>query len=129
MTAVFKNLDREQAAMYRWIRDTCDASTFTAITGQSGWIKMDTTEIDHAFREAYHRYSMPTTGERVVAAASLKAGILPTSLGVALAKYTEAVEECATFAEGLGGRTFSDVNNALENALLDLVDEIRRLQE
>ena len=129
MTAVFKNLDREQAAMYRWIRDTCDHRTFAAITGQSGWIKMDTMEIDHAFREVYHRYSMPTTGERVVAAASLKAGILPSSLGAALARYTEAVENCATFAESFSGPTFSDVNNALENALLELVDEIRRLQE
>ena len=125
---VFQNLDREQAAMYRWIRDTCDASTFAAITGQGGWMKMDAMDIDHAFREAYHRHAARTTGERVVAQASLSAGILPSSLGAALARYTEAVEECATFAEGLGGRTFSDVNNALENALMDLTDEMRKLQ-
>jgi hypothetical protein len=125
---VFTNLDREQAAMYRWIRDNCDASTFHAITGQAGWMKMDTMEIDHAFREAYHLHSARTTGERVVAQASLKAGILPSSLGLALAKYTEAVEACATFAESFGGPTFSDVNRDLENALMDLTDEMRRLQ-
>lgn len=125
---IFNALDKEQAEMYRWIRDTCDHSVFSAITGQGGWIKMDTMEIDHAFREAYHRYSMPKASEKVMNSAKMRVGILPTSLGAALARYTEAVEECATFAEGLGGRTFSDVNNELENALMDLTDEMRKLQ-
>jgi hypothetical protein len=125
---VFQNLDREQAAMYRWIRDNCDALTFHAITGQAGWIQLGTMELDHAFREAYHRHSARTAGERVVAQASLKSGILPSSLGLALARYTEAVEACATFAESFGGPTFSDVNHDLENALMDLTDEMQRLQ-
>jgi hypothetical protein len=125
---VFQNLDREQAAMYRWIRDTCDASTFAALTGQSGWIKMDAMQIDTAFREAYHVHSILDAGARATNAAKLSAGILPTSLGAALARYTEAVEACATFAESFAGPTFSDVNNALENALMDLTDEMRKLQ-
>lgn len=125
---VFTNLDREQAAMYRWIRDTCDASAFRALVGQMMKQHQTTLETDHAFREAYHRQAARTTGERVVAEASLKAGILPSSLGLALAKYTEAVEACATFAESFGGPTFSDVNHELENALMDLTDEMRRLQ-
>ena len=103
---VFMNLDREQAAMYRWIRDTCDAPTFGAITGASGWMKLDTMQIDHAFREAYHRYSMPKAGEKVINASKLRVGILPSGLGLALAKYTEAVEACALFAESFGGPTF-----------------------
>ena len=125
---VFQNLDREQAAMYRWIRDTCDASTFGAITGASGWMKMDTMQIDHAFREAYHRYSMIGASDRVIAETKMRIGILPKELGLARAKYTEAVEECATFAEGLGGLTFSDVNRNLENALADLSHELLKLQ-
>ena len=125
---VFNELDKEQAAMYRWIRDTCDHRVFVAITGQAGWIKMDALEIDTALREAYHRYAIPRAGEKAIAAASLRVGILPTSLGVALAKYTEAVEVCATFAESFSGPTFSDVNTNLENALADLTTEMLRLQ-
>jgi hypothetical protein len=125
---VFNNLDKEQAAMYRWIRDTCDASTFAAITRQGGWIKMDTMELDHAFREAYHRHTMPNAGENAVNAMTLRGGVLPSDLGIALARYTEAVEACATFAESFGGPTFSEVNRDLENAMLDLVDEMRKLQ-
>jgi hypothetical protein len=125
---VFTNLDREQAAMYRWIRDTCDASTFAVLTGQSGWAKMNAMQIDTAFREAYHVHSILDAGARATNAAKLRSGILPTSLGAALARYTEAVETCATFAESFGGPTFSDVNNALENALMDLTDEMRKLQ-
>jgi hypothetical protein len=125
---VFVELDKEQAAMYRWIRDNCDASTFAAITGQGGWIKMDTMQIDHAFREAYHRYSMPKAGEKAVAAAGLRVGVLPASLGAALARYTVAVEACVTFAESFSGPTFSDVNHDFENALADLTGEILKLQ-
>jgi hypothetical protein len=125
---VFTNLDREQAAMYRWIRDTCDASTFRALAGQMMKQHQTTCETDHALREAYHRYTMPAAGEKAVAAATMSAGILPSSLGLALTRYTEAVEACATFAESFGGPTFSDVNHDLENAMLDLVDEMRKLQ-
>jgi len=125
---VFTALDKEQAAMYRWIRDNCDASTFAAITGQGGWMKMDTMQIDHAFREAYHRYTLIGASDRVIASTKMRLGILPPELGLALAKYTEAVEECATFAEGLGGPTFSDVNRNLENALADLTHEMLKLQ-
>jgi hypothetical protein len=125
---VFNTLDKEQAAMYRWIRDTCDASTFAAITGQSGWIKMNAMQIDSAFREAYHVHSILDAGARATNAAKLRSGILPTSLGAALARYTAAVEASATFAEGFGGPTFSDVNRDLENALMDLTDEMRKLQ-
>lgn len=126
---VFQELDKEQAAMYRWIRDTCDQKTFNALTGtSSNWIKIDAVQADREFREAYHRYAMPLAGEKAIAAASLRIGILPGSLGLALAKYTEAVEACATFAESFGGPTFSDVNHDLENALADLTTEMLKLQ-
>lgn len=124
---VFDRLDKEQAAMYRWIRDTCDASTFQAITGQSGWMKLGEMEMDKAFRDAFARYEASRT-ERVTAHAQLSAGILPASLGIALHAFAESVEECATFAEGLSGQTFGDVNRARENAFDNLIDEIRKLQ-
>ena len=127
---VFQNLDREQAAMYRWLRDTMDQQTLERLIRRPVWsadgcLDTDTLARDNLLREAYHQYSARTAGERAVAGASMSVGILPTSLGAALARYTEAVEACATFAESFGGPTFSDVNNALENALMDLTVEMR----
>jgi hypothetical protein len=128
MSKVFDALDKEQAAMYRWIRDTCDHSVFASITGQGGWIKMDQLQIDTAFREAFHQYEAKTSGPKVAAAAQLRVGILPSALGRALALYTDAAVDAATFEEGLSGVTIRDKDIALAEALRDLTDEILKLQ-
>jgi hypothetical protein len=130
---VFQNLDREQASMYRWLRDTMDQQTLERLIRKPVWsaegcLDNDTLSRDTLLREAYHQYTARSAGEKVVNAAKMRVGILSTSLGAALARYTEAVEECATFAESFGGPTFSDVNRDLENALADLTDEMRKLQ-
>lgn len=128
MSKVFEVLDKEQAAMYRWIRDNISPTVFWALVGRP--LKADDTKItiDQAFREAFHQYEAQTSGPKVAAAAQLRVGILPSELGIALANYAGAAIDVATFQEGLSGETFREKRDALTEALRDVTDEILKLQ-
>lgn len=132
MNQAFVAIDKEQAAMYRWIRDVhLDGAALTEICGQrpvGGWDSLRPEHIEQKLREAFHQHEAQTAGPKVAAAAQLRVGILPSSLGRALALYTDAAVEAAVFEEGLDGVTLRDKDLALTEAFRDLVDEILKLQ-
>jgi hypothetical protein len=133
MNKVFEVLDKEQAAMYRWIRDTMDQKALERLIRKPVWsaagcLDTDTLSRDTLLREAFHQYEAKTSGPKVAASAQLRVGILPSALGRALALYTDAAVDAATFEEGLSGVTIRDKDIALAEALRDLTDEILKLQ-
>lgn len=125
---VFENMDREQADMYRWIRQNMSESLFFDLTGKQISEMPSTLDIDRELREAYVRDRASEFVKRGVAASKIKIGILPPSLGLALAQYSEAYANAADFQEGLGGLTHGDVDSALRQKFLALCEEISKLR-
>lgn len=125
---VFNNLDKDQASMYRWLRDSCSAELFAQIAALRGTTTRAVADVDAAMRFAYEKHASQHTNETVIPHLQLAVGILPLALGAALQRYTAAVEERAVFMEGLGSETFGDADRRCENAMNDVLDEIRKLQ-
>ncbi|MGL5362933.1 MAG: hypothetical protein ACRDBH_08635 [Bosea sp. (in: a-proteobacteria)] len=81
---VFDDLTREQSTLYRWLLENLSSAEVLSLTG------VDTAgarpeHVDHALREAYHFDRLRSS--EVIADVQLRAGILPTDIGQALAEY------------------------------------------
>lgn len=124
---VFENLDREQAGMYRWMRSELTFEFLSHLTGVGVEVGSG-LDVDRALRSAYERYvshgAAASAGDR----SKLRSGLLPPALGAALAAYTAAVEDAATFQEGLGGLLYNDVERAKVEALQILCNEIAKIR-
>ena len=125
---VFDNMDREQADMYRWIRQNMSESLFFDLTGKQISEMSSTLDIDRELREAYVRDRAAEFVKRGVEASKIKIGILPPTLGKALLEYSEAYAYAADFQEGLGGLSHGDVDSGLRQKFLALCEEISKLR-
>lgn len=124
------NLDQDQAAMYRWMRRRVgkDKHTFQSLTGRSDLEFLTELEIDDALRSAYERDYVANAIDGICLRSALRQGKLPPELGMALASYTEAVRDAASFKEDLGGVTYVDMDLEVKIQFVKLCNEIAKLR-
>ena len=122
------NLEQEQAAMYRWIRARMSRVMLNHLTGKINDGPMSDLEVDRLLRTAFELYQIGEAGDRMVDRAQVRAGILPETLGQAILNYAAAVADDATFHEGLGGRTYKDVQDEVTAKFMLLCQEMANLR-
>ena len=125
---VFDNLDKQQAELYRWIRKKIDFRFFQRLTGLETADKMSEIAIDGALLEACHRELAYDAAADFAHRSKIRVGIFPAALGLALEDFVQARIEGADFQEGLGGKTFHDMDQEMKAKFLVLCEEMAKLR-
>ena len=125
---VFDDLTREQADMYRWVRQNMNESMFFQLTGKLIEDCKSELDIDRVLRESFVNDRASAFAKRGVEASKIKMGLLPATLGKALLEYSEAYAYAADFQEGLGGSTHGDIGSDLRQKFMALCEEIAKLR-
>lgn len=125
---VFENLDREQAAMYRWMRKHMTPSMFMHLTGKTAPEDLQALQVDRELREAFENEAYRAVMDVIPERSKIRQGLLPPALGAAILKYTECVQYDALFCESFSGETYGDVQAKVTEAFKEMCNEMAKLR-
>ena len=127
---VFDELDKEQAGMYRWIRSNMTEDQFCWLVGsmEKPMHELTNLEVDRELREAYHRYSMHGAVQRMSEASKIQTGLLPASVGEALADLLEKTRSVVMWEMNASSKTMSEVDFDFTVSFERLCNEIAKLR-